>query len=94
LSEELGALEDTRPASPFLPAWLAPLLQGITVLSLFAFAFWLGALSNKIEVANAKVDTLNKAVLESRDGLMPHVSAIEARLDAIDKKLSEQGTKK
>jgi hypothetical protein len=71
-------------------SWLSNLLQGVTLLSIIGFAFWLGSMSNKISDSSAKIDKLYSVVLESRDSISSRLSGIEAKLDGIDNKLSIQ----
>jgi hypothetical protein len=83
----LGAREVSAP--PPAPSWLGSLLQGLTLVSVVAAAFWLGSLSNKLSETSAKTDRLYSVVLESRDSISARMSAMEAKLDSIDKKLDE-----
>src|SRR5947209_3211962 len=89
---ELTAYRSAAPLPTNVPAnsWLSNLLQGVTLLSIIGFAFWLGSLSNKIADNSTKIDKLYGIVLESRDSISSRLSGIEAKLDAIDKKISEQ----
>ena len=70
-------------AAPLLVRW-AP---GITFVSIIAFAFWLGALTNTASQNSAKLDRVYGIVIESRDSLSSRTSVIEAELGAIDQRL-------
>lgn len=71
-------------------AWLAKVLPGVTLLSIIAFAFWLGSLHNTIKQNSEKLDKISGVVLESKDSLTSRTSIIEAKLDSIDKKLTDR----
>lgn len=49
------------------PAWLTPVLQGITIGMLIVFAFWFGTLSKTIEQTSKTVEELR--VSNERMGL-------------------------
>jgi len=70
-------------------AWLTKVLPGVTLLSIIAFAFWLGSLHNTIKQNSEKLDKISGVVLESKDSLTSRTSIIEAKLDSIDKKLTD-----
>jgi hypothetical protein len=102
LMRETGLISGLRPleargvgqegnATPSLgsavPGWLAPILQGFTLLAIISCAYWLGTLSSTVSHNSTKLDTVYQAVLASKDGLSSRTSAIEAKLEGIDKKL-------
>lgn len=68
-------------------SFFSTLLQGVTILAIISFAFWLGQLSSKISETSTKVDRLYGLTVESRDSLSARLSAVQAKIDAIDKKL-------
>lgn len=74
------------PKAPSL--WLTNILQGVTLVTIAAAAFWLGSLSSTVAATSGKVDKLTEAVTGvSRESLSSRVSVIETKLDAIDQKL-------
>ncbi|PYS81670.1 MAG: hypothetical protein DMF67_15920 [Acidobacteria bacterium] len=80
-------MQERESASTAPASWLGNLLQGVTLLSIIGFAFWLGGMSGKVTATSDKVDKLNSVVLESRDSLSSRMATVEAKLDSIDKKL-------
>lgn len=77
----------TAEQKPKGPSFLFNLLQGVTLLSIIGFAFWLGGMSAKITATSDKVDKISAVVLESRDSISSRMASVEAKLDSIDKKL-------
>jgi hypothetical protein len=88
---------ELAPGMPWPAAatpWLVNLIQGVTLVSIIGFAFWLGQMSGKITETSTKLDKLYGLTLESRDALSPRMAAIEAKLDSIEKKLDAAIEKK
>jgi hypothetical protein len=68
-----------------VPAWLAPVLQGVTIAMLVVFAFWFGALSKTVEQTARTVEELRV----SNERMGNRLTAIETKLDATDKKFDQ-----
>jgi hypothetical protein len=76
----------SAPRPPSL--WFTNLLQGVTLVTIAACAFWLGSLSSTVSTTSGKLDKLNDAVMGiSKDSLSSRVSVIETKLDEANKKL-------
>jgi len=84
--KKLTAAQVVNPVASFMERWL----PGITLLTIIGFAYWLGNLSSTLNQTSDKVDKVYAQVLESKDSLSARTSVIEAKLDSIDKKISEQ----
>ena len=72
-----------------VPAWLAPILQGITIVILVGFAFWFGALSKTVEHTAKTVDELRV----SHERMGNRLTAIETQVESMDKRLTGIETK-
>lgn len=76
------------------PSFITNLLQGVTLLSIVAFAFWFGTLNGKVDQATIKVDTLTSAISgATKDSLSSRLTAVETKLDSIDKTLASIDSK-
>ncbi len=100
LEDRIKALESrystvtAPPAMPVAPEkpnnhWVSNLLQGVTLITIVGFAFWLGTLSTNLRQNTEKVDKMYSVVLESKDSISARLAVIETKLDAIDKRLAE-----
>lgn len=91
------ALSESVPESPGrlatsnhtgIVGWVTAALQGVTLVTIVACAFWLGALSTTVANTSQKLDKLNDGVVGiSRDSLSNRLIAIETKLDIIDRRL-------
>jgi flagellar biosynthesis chaperone FliJ len=98
LAERVKSLEErvsilTAPKHR-LAKWLPTVFSGLTVLSVISFAFWLGSLNATVKQDTERLGKLYAITVESKDSLTAQLSAINAKLDSIDKKLAEQGAAK
>ena len=85
-------VRELRASFPGIPAWLSPILQGITILTLIAAAVWVGQTTGTL---NTKVDNLQKSVDKLNDwkdsasvslgSLNQKVDDIKAKVDDISK---------
>ena len=88
---------------PMIPVWLTPLLQGITLVGLLGFAFWVGSVSTTVnstaetvkELSAAKEQITNRLTaietkLNAVGNATDKIDKIEAKLDAMDKKLDQR----
>jgi flagellar capping protein FliD len=66
-----------------VPAWLAPILQGVTVVILIGFAFWFGGLNKTVEQTAKTVEELRA----SKESMGNRLTAIETELRAIETEL-------
>ncbi len=65
-----------------VPAWLTPILQGVTIVILVGFAFWFGALSKTVEQTAKAVEELRVSNKSTENRL----TVIETKLDSMDRK--------
>ena len=90
MSNSVGVPSPPKPPS----LWLTNLLQGVTLVTIAASAFWLGSLSSTVSSTSNKLDKLNESVMGvSRDSVSSRMSVIETKLDSLDKKLDSAPTK-
>jgi hypothetical protein len=54
----------TSPTASVIPAWLTPILQGITVLIIIGAVFWVGQITG---TTNTKIDNLQNSVDKLND---------------------------
>ena len=88
------AEERAQPtAHVLIPGWLAPILQGVTLLAIIGCAFWLGTVSSTVSQTSAKVDALYTQVLVGKDSLNSRVTILEARTTAIETSVEAMDTK-
>jgi hypothetical protein len=99
LELRLGRLESVKASvgnqfgvatPPRQSLWITNLLQGVTLVTIAASAFWLGSLSSTVSSTSAKVDRLTDAVSGSKDSLSSRASVIETKLDEINKKFDNR----
>ena len=82
LADSSAPAKTNASHAPGIPDWLGPVLQSITLALIIGCAFWLGSLSNTVSRTAQGVDKLT----ESKE-MGNRLTAIETKLDAIDKKL-------
>ena len=83
-----------------VPAWLASVLQGVTIVILVGFAFWFGTLSKTVEqtakaveelrVSNERMGNrltaLETEVRASKESVNDRLTGIETKLDSMDRR--------
>lgn len=83
---------------PAMPAWIAPVLQGVTIVILVGFAFWFGMLTKTVEqtakaveelrVSNERMGNrltaLETEVRASKESVNDRLTGIETKLDSMD----------
>lgn len=74
--------------SPPQSLWLTNILQGVTLVTIAACAFWLGSMSSTVSSTSTKVDKLSDAVVgTSKDSLNSRMAVMETKLDGMNSKL-------
>ena len=63
--------------------------SGLSLVVLLAGVFWLGGMKSTVSSSSDKVDKMYQIALENKDSLASRTIVIEAKLDAIDKKLTD-----
>lgn len=95
LKEEVRA-ERRASAIPFAPAWIAPLLQGLTVVIVIGAALWVG---QTIGTTNTRIDNLKKSVDKLNDwkdstsvslgSLNQKVDDLKSKVDTLSSKVDD-----
>jgi prefoldin subunit 5 len=93
-----------RPDAPaVVPAWLNPILQGVTIVIVLGSVFWfgqtIGTINTKVDGLQRSVDSLQKSVDRLNDwkdvttvslaSLNARVDSLNAKIDDIDAKLDD-----
>ena len=87
MSNAVGVAPPAKPPSLLF----TNLLQGVTLVTVVAAAFWLGSLNGTVSATASKLDKLSDSVSgASRDSMSSRLSVIETRLDSLDKKLDKR----
>jgi flagellar capping protein FliD len=76
-----------------VPAWLAPILQGITLVILIGFAFWFGALGKTVEQTAKTVEELRAGKESMGNRLTAIETEVRASKESMDKRLTAVETK-
>jgi peptidoglycan hydrolase CwlO-like protein len=81
--------ESRTPSIPGVPAWLSPILQGVTIMVLLGAIFWVGQTTGTI---STKVDNLQKSadkINDWKDTASVSLGSLNTKVDGLNSKIDD-----